>query len=97
MFDFALLPVYLLGQGGHVHGLDLPEGGELLQPLPGLLLHGDHEGILDVAVLCKLFRCENIFFLQKMFQFNFIFTELVPCSPLNSEAYRPGFYTLKMK
>ena len=58
LFDFALFPVYLLGQGGHVHGLDLPEGGELLQPLPGLLLHCDHEGVLHVAVLRQLLRCK---------------------------------------
>jgi hypothetical protein len=46
----------LLGQGGHVHGLDLPEGGELLQPLPGLLLHGNYKGVLHVAVLRQFLR-----------------------------------------
>ena len=59
LFDFALLPVYLLGQGGHVHGLDLPEGGELLQPLPGLLLHGNYKGVLHVAVLRQFLRCRT--------------------------------------
>lgn len=42
---------YLLRQLRHVDRLDLSEGGQLLQSLLGLLLDGDDEGVLHVAVL----------------------------------------------
>ena len=47
---------YLLRKGRHIHGFDLPEGGETLQSFPGLLLNGDHERVLHVAVLGQLLR-----------------------------------------
>ena len=47
---------YLLGQGGHIHRLDFPEGREALQPLPGLLLHRNHKRVLHIAVLSQLLR-----------------------------------------
>ena len=48
---------HLLRERRHVHRLDLPQGGQPLQSLPGLLLHRYHEGVLHVAVLCQFLCC----------------------------------------
>ena len=47
---------YLLRELRHVNGFDLPQGGEPLESLLGLLLDCDDKGILHVAVLRQLLR-----------------------------------------
>ena len=49
-------PTHLLGQPGHIHRLDLAQRRQLLQPLAGLLLHGDDERILNVTALRQVQR-----------------------------------------
>jgi hypothetical protein len=47
---------HLLGEFGHIDGLDSLEGRQPLQTLSGLLLHCDNESILDIAVLREVQR-----------------------------------------